>query len=67
MKDPMADPLPENIDGQKVVTHRFDHGIDWKVNVSHLIVAIVVVAVLLWLKPWAEPDATDADREGGIA
>jgi hypothetical protein len=45
----MADPAPENIEGQKVVTHRFDHGIDWEVNVSHLLIAVAVLAFVFYL------------------
>jgi hypothetical protein len=58
----MSDPLPENIEGQKVVTHRFDHGIDWSVNVSHLLLAVAVLAVA-WIV--YRQRASD-DREGPL-
>lgn len=66
--DVMADPLPENIEGEKIVTHRFDHGIDWKVNVSHVILAAILVGLVLWLKPWNHPNSEDNSGEsGGVA
>jgi len=58
----MSDPLPENIEGQKVVTHRFDHGIDWSVNVSHLLVGLAVLALLAHLHRRRTPD----DRHGAL-
>jgi len=62
MDQVMSDPLPENIEGQKVVTHRFDHGIDWSVNVSHLLLAAAVLAVA-WI---AYRQRTPDDREGPL-
>lgn len=62
----MVDPPRENITGEKVVHHRFDHGIDWSVNVSHLLVALAVLAVLLYLKPWSNSDDEDA-TPGGVS
>lgn len=59
--DLMVDPPRENITGEKVVQHRFDHGIDWSVNVSHMLIAIAVVVFLLYAKPWSD-DTRDPDE-----
>jgi hypothetical protein len=61
--DVMTDPLPENIEGQKVVTHRFDHGIDWQVNVSHVLLAVVAVAVVFVV--YKNRDGENSQEEGG--
>lgn len=45
----MVDPPRENIDGEKIVHHRFDHGIDWRVNVSHVLIVVAAVALLIYL------------------
>jgi hypothetical protein len=64
--DVMTDPLPENIEGQKVVTHRFDHGIDWQVNVSHVLLAVVAVAVVFVVYKNRDPsEESEQDGLGG--
>lgn len=62
--DVMVDPPRENIEGEKIVHHRFDHGIDWSVNVSHVLIALAVLALLLYLK--RQSDARD-DEDGAPA
>jgi hypothetical protein len=54
----MIDPLRENIDGEKLVHHRFKHGVDWRVNVSHLLVgaAVLVALAYLYRRDRANPD-----------
>ena len=45
----MEDPIPENIDGSKVVTHSYEHRIDWGyvgLGVGLLAVAYVGYTVL---------------------
>jgi hypothetical protein len=37
----MQDPLPENITGEKAVTHSVEHRVDW----SHVLIALAVVYV----------------------
>lgn len=59
----MADPKPENIDGEKIVHHRFDHGIDWSVNVSHVLLALAVLAALAYLYRRRE-DSEDSELVG---
>jgi hypothetical protein len=64
----MADPLRQNIDGEKIVHHRFDHGVDWQVNVSHLLAAIGVALLILYLKPWnGANNQEEGPEDGGVA
>jgi hypothetical protein len=42
----MQDPLPENIDGSKVVTHSVEHSIDWgHVSIG---VGLMALAFVTW-------------------
>jgi len=63
MSAEMPDPAPENIDGAKIVKHRFHHGIDWQVNISHLVVGVAVIAAVLFL--WSRLDEDDEEGAGG--
>lgn len=60
----MQDPPRENIDGEKIVHHRFDHGIDWSVNVSHVLIALAALAVLVYLARRSD-DRDDEDATAG--
>ena len=67
----MVDPPRENIDGEKIVHHRFDHGVDWEVNISHVLlalVALVVVAVYLKGRDSSDDDSPndDSPNPGGF-
>jgi hypothetical protein len=45
----MQDPNPERIEGQKIVKHQFDHGIDYKINLSHvMLVGLLLVGVYFY-------------------
>jgi hypothetical protein len=70
----MADPPQENITGEKKVIHHFTNGIDWKVNVSHLLLAMGLVVGLYLLHkntslfeddPGGEGDVEADDPDGG--
>lgn len=67
----MADPAPENIDGQKVVSHTFDHQMIHQVNWSHValaVVALIVVYVLFLRGDGAEfenDEESNAPAAGG--
>lgn len=55
----MVDPPRENIDGEKIVHHRFDHGIDWQVNVSHVLLAAAALAAIWYLSKRSSSDDED--------
>jgi hypothetical protein len=57
----MADPSPENIEGQKVVSHSFDHQMVHQVNWSH--VALAVVALIVVYVLFIQGDGADEDSE----
>lgn len=59
--DVMVDPPRENIDGEKIVHHRFDHGVDWEVNVSHVLLALVVLALAVIYLKGGEGSGDDDD------
>lgn len=45
----MQDPTPERIEGQKIVKHQFDHGIDYKINLSHvMLVGLLLVGIYFY-------------------
>jgi len=53
----MDDPLPENIEGAKRVTHRVEHSVNW----GHVMLGLAVVAVVLYL---SGGDSSEGD--GGV-
>lgn len=59
----MQDPPAENIDGEKIVHHRFDHGIDWSVNVSHILIAVAVIAAVLYLRQQLDSDDDEQESQ----
>jgi hypothetical protein len=44
----MADPVPENISGEKTVaySHEIHHSINW----GYVVIGVAVIAALLWLR-----------------
>jgi len=63
--DAMIDPPRENIDGEKIVHHRFDHGVDWQVNVSHVLLAVVLLALaVVYLRG---RNGSDDERDGSVS
>jgi len=64
--DVMVDPPRENIDGEKIVHHRFDHGIDWQVNVSHVLLALVVLALAVVYLKGRDSSDDDSPNSGGF-
>lgn len=46
----MQDPYKSAIQGEKRVVHRFDHGIDVSINLSHVLLAIAVIAGIYYYK-----------------
>lgn len=44
-------PIPENVEGKVVENHEFRHSVEHRVNWSHIMVAIVVVAVVAKVGP----------------
>jgi hypothetical protein len=56
MSDQMTDPLPENIDGKKIVTYenKIHHNIHW----GYVAVGLAVIAALLFLR-----ERLDGDEE----
>lgn len=63
MSGEMADPLPENIEGEKAVTysHQIEHRINWGYVAIGL--AAVALAVLLFGGDAGEDDRGDLDVE----
>lgn len=55
----MEDPLPENIAGEKVQTHTFEHRVNW----GYVAVAVAVLFVVLYVDPL---DRSDDDESGSI-
>lgn len=67
----MRDPAPENIDGEVVHRHAFEHRINWG-HVALSLAALVVVAIVLggsdsesYLE--SDPSADTESDTGGIA
>lgn len=48
MGSEMADPVPENISGEKTVaySHEIHHSINW----GYVVIGVAVIAALLWLR-----------------
>ena len=45
----MQETNTERIEGQKIVKHQFDHGIDYKSNISHvMLVGLLLVGVYFY-------------------
>ena len=42
----MADPAPSNIDGQKVVSHSFDHTFGHRIDWGYVAIAVAVIAAV---------------------
>jgi len=42
---------PENVSGEKIEQHVFEHSVEHSVNWSHVLLAVVVVYVVLKLRP----------------
>ena len=44
----MADPVPENISGEKTVaySHEIHHSVNW----GYVVIGVAVIAALLWLR-----------------
>jgi len=42
---------PENVSGEKIEQHVFEHSVEHSVNWSHVLLAVVVVYALLKLGP----------------
>jgi hypothetical protein len=61
----MADPAPENIEGSKIVTHKFDHGINWEINLSHVFLAVAILAALWFLSDRLGGD--DQDEQSSLS
>lgn len=56
----MQDPLPENIDGEKVVTHSVEHEINW----GYVSVAVMVLVLLWYLDPLNRLGESTEDEMG---
>lgn len=61
--DIMPDPPAENIMGEKKVVHHFRHGIDWKVNVSHVLAGVAVLVAAYWLFWSGDSDSSSSSSE----
>jgi len=59
----MADPLPENIDGQKAVS--YSHEVHHRVNWGYVAVGVAVVAAVLFLRSRLDEDEGGTDGIGG--
>jgi hypothetical protein len=42
----MADPVPSNIDGQKVVSHSFNHEFGHRIDWGYVAIAVAVIAAV---------------------
>ena len=68
MSGDMADPLPENISGEKSVVHHHEHGFSWdfKVNISHVILAAAIFAVAYVLHQKLNDGGTEQEDSAAI-
>jgi hypothetical protein len=58
----MQDPYRSEIEGQKIVTHEFNHGIDYQINLSHVLLAIgIVVAIYVYKTRLTSSDDSETD------
>jgi hypothetical protein len=57
----MADPVPENIDGRKLVSHSFNHEIGHRIDWGHvaLAVAAILAIYVLFLRGGSEVEDRD--------
>lgn len=58
----MNDPLPENIAGEKRVTHSVEHSINW----GHVALGVAVLALVLYLNSLGSRRSSEETEDGEI-
>lgn len=60
----MADPVPENITGEKVEKHTFSHDVHHRVNWGYVSVAVAALALAYVLSQRLDVDDDSEDTDG---
>jgi len=46
-----VNPAPENVEGQLIRSHSFNHSVQHRINWSHVLVAVIVFAIIWRVGP----------------